>query len=228
MYHLIELQDVYVSYAADAETVHALRGVNLKLQPGSFTLLSGASGSGKSTLLNVLAGLQPVGTGKAFVDAIDLTGADDDELARLRLRSVGIVFQQNNLIREFTAQENVELPLRARGYSASEAATEAASHLELVGIGELSGRRPAQLSGGQQQRVGIARALVGGRAILLADEPTGALDSINSRAIFAILRSLADAGACVVVASHDPAAEAFADRTLRMSDGVFVDEVARA
>ncbi|WP_309617105.1 ABC transporter ATP-binding protein [Salinibacterium sp.] len=193
--------------------------MDLLVHAGDFLLLRGASGSGKSTLLNVIGGLQPLDSGEVLVAGTDVASADDDTLARLRLEHVGVVFQENNLIREFDASENVQLPLRARGFSGSAALEDAKTMLGSVGLGELARRMPSQLSGGQRQRVGIARALVGGRSVLLADEPTGALDSKNSLAIFRLLRTLADDGVCVVVASHDRAAERFASRMAQMSDG---------
>jgi putative ABC transport system ATP-binding protein len=220
---MIELRDVCVTFHDANEAVRAAARVTLSVERGEFVLLGGASGSGKSTLLNVIAGLQPFDSGEAVVAGVDLAIASETELASLRLERVGVVFQENNLIREFSASENVQLPLRARGYSAAEASAEAGIMLNIVGLGELGRRLPVQLSGGQRQRVGIARALVGGRSVLVADEPTGALDTTNSVAIFELLRGFADEGVCVLVASHDPAAESFADRVVHMRDGTVSD-----
>ncbi len=225
---VIELREVSVAFQDGEEVVRAIDRVSFSASPGDFVLIGGASGSGKSTLLNAIAGLQPLDSGEATVSGVELGRAGESELARLRLERVGVVFQENNLIKEFDASENVQLPLRARGYSAARAAAEAERFLDDVGLGQLGRRRPAQLSGGQRQRVGIARALVGGRSVLLADEPTGALDSTNSRSIFQLLRSLADNGVCVVVASHDSLAEAFATRIATMRDGAMLETAARA
>jgi putative ABC transport system ATP-binding protein len=220
---MIELRDVSVSFQDADQVVRAVDNVTLTVAPGEFVLLNGASGSGKSTLLNVISGLQPMDSGSAIVAGVDLSSADDTQLATLRLEHVGVVFQENNLIREFTAAENVQLPLRARGYANPTAEADATLHE--VGLGELGRRLPARLSGGQRQRVGIARALVGGRSILIADEPTGALDTKNSEAIFDVLRTLANRGVSVVVASHDPSATRFADRVAAMRDGALFEAV---
>lgn len=222
---MIELSEVSVTFQDAGETVHAVDRVSFSASPGEFVLVSGASGSGKSTLLNVIAGLQRFDSGTANVAGIDLRTADEGNLAALRLEHVGVVFQENNLVREFSASENVQLPLRARGFSAQKATADAQAALDTVGLGGLGRRMPAQLSGGQRQRVGIARALVGGRSILLADEPTGALDTTNSHAIFALLQDLSDEGVCVMVASHDPAAETYTTRSLQMRDGSAAESV---
>jgi putative ABC transport system ATP-binding protein len=221
---MIELNDVSVAFDDAGETVRAVDHVTFHARPNEFVLISGASGSGKSTLLNAISGLQPIDGGQCITAGVDVSAADDRALAKLRLEHVGVVFQDNNLIREFNASENVQVSLRARGYSRGEAARESIAVLERVGLAGLERRTPTRLSGGQRQRVGIARAVVGGRSVLVADEPTGALDTANSRAIFALLRGLADVGVCVVVASHDPAAAAFADRTLLMRDGDLVEK----
>lgn len=216
---LIDLRDVSVSFADGDDVVRAVHDASFSARHGELVVLHGPSGSGKTTLLNVIAGLQSFESGSVHVAQRDLSQADDDARALMRLHHVGVVFQENNLIREFAAAENVELPLRARGQSASDAAVETQEMLERVGIGLYGKRLPRQLSGGQRQRVGIARALVGGRSVLVADEPTGALDTSNSRAVFDLLRSFADRGVCVVVASHDPEALRVADRCVRMADG---------
>lgn len=216
---MIDLRNVSVTFPDGDETVRAVHDASFSAVPGELVVLHGVSGSGKTTLLNVMAGLQRIGEGAARVAQVDLRTADDAALALMRLQHVGVVFQENNLIREFTAAENVELPLRARGASSAAATAEARAMLEKVGLEKHARRLPRQLSGGQRQRVGIARALVGGRSLLLADEPTGALDTANSLAVFALLRGFADDGVCVVVASHDAHARAVADRSVEMADG---------
>lgn len=224
---MIDLRAVTVTFQDASEVVRAVDQVTFAASPGDLVVIGGASGSGKSTLLNVMAGLQRFDAGDVNIAGVDLGKAGESDLARLRLEHVGVVFQENNLIREFDAAENVQLPLRARGYSAADAVAEAAEMLGAVGLGELGRRMPAQLSGGQRQRVGIARALVGGRSVLLADEPTGALDTMNSKSIFKLLRMFADRGVCVVVASHDRLAEEFATRLATMRDGTLIEDRAR-
>jgi putative ABC transport system ATP-binding protein len=225
---MITLSDVCVTFHSEVDEVKAVDHVTFSADQGEYVLLSGASGSGKSTLLNVIAGLQPLDSGSAIVAGVDLASSDEQRLAALRLQHVGVVFQENNLIREFSAEENVQLPLRARGYSSTNANAAAQGALETVGLGELGRRMPTELSGGQRQRVGIARAVVGGKSILTADEPTGALDSTNSLAIFALLRSLADSGVCVIVASHDESAARYADRVENIRDGRLMSAALRS
>lgn len=216
----IMLKDVVVTYDGGPDQVQAVAGVSLALQSGSLTAITGASGSGKSTLLNVMGGLEVATAGDATVAGLNMATLNEDDRADLRLQHVGMVFQDDNLIPVFSALENVTLPLHARGWKEAQASAEGQLWLERVGIGELAQRRPAEMSGGQRQRVGIARAVVGGREVLLADEPTGALDSRTTREIFDLLRSLADQGVCVVVVSHDPSVRDYADTVYEMSDGV--------
>lgn len=227
---MVELRDGALRHVSAVETVAALDGVTVDARAGEVLLLFGPSGSGKSTLLGVLGGLQRLDAGTMVVDGQVVSDWSDEQLAHLRLTQVGIVFQDNNLIPEFTASENVELPIRATGTDRAAAQSEARTLLALVGLAGLENRMPVQLSGGQRQRVGIARALAGGRRILLADEPTGSLDSANSAAVFGLLRQLADRGVTVVVASHDPEARGYADQVVSLQDGrvVRVERAAQA
>ena len=179
----------------------------------------GASGSGKTTLLNLLAGLDLPDSGEVQVGGVNVGGLDESGRARLRLRTLGVVFQDYNLLEEFTAAENVALPLEAAGADAGPARDEAFGQLARVGLAGLEARYPHQLSGGQRQRVGIARALTGQRAILLADEPTGSLDSAATAELFALIRTLCDDGLLAVVCSHDPECRRFADTVYEMTDG---------
>lgn len=220
----ISLRDVQLEFPQPAETVVALRDINLDVGEGEFVALTGISGSGKTSLINVLSGLTSVTGGEASVMGQQIEAASARDRAALRLSTIGVVFQDHNLIPEFTVQENVELPLRARGFSGKDARDEALRWLGRVGLSGMEKRRPAQLSGGQKQRVGVARALAGGRTILLADEPTGSLDAENSRAMFELLSGLASDGATVVTATHDPAIRAWATRAITMSDGVIVSD----
>ncbi|MDQ3678928.1 MAG: ABC transporter ATP-binding protein [Actinomycetota bacterium] len=206
-------------FAASPEPVWAVREADLVLEAGTFACLLGESGSGKSTLLNLIAGLDAATSGTIVVDGSDVGAMDEDQRARMRLQRVGVVFQDHNLIEEFSAVENVMLPLEAVGMSPARARETARAELERVGLAGLEERFPAELSGGQCQRVGIARALMGGRRILLADEPTGALDSVNSRALFELLRGICDEGTTVVLATHELMSREFADVVYELHDG---------
>lgn len=216
---LIEVSGASRIYRSDAETVYAARDVHFTAYPGEFVCLYGASGSGKSTLLNLLAGLDVADAGTMRVAGIELTEATEQQRTALRLHTVGVVFQDHNLIEEFSAIENVALPLEATGRSPAAARAEAAARLEQVGLEGLESRFPHQLSGGQRQRVGIARALVGGRSIVLADEPTGALDSQATASLFQLIRALCDDGLLAVVCSHDPHGRELADSVYEVVDG---------
>jgi len=215
----LSLSDVGRCFAASPEPVWAVRDANLVLAAGTFTCLFGESGSGKSTLLNLMAGLDSATTGTIVVDGTDVGALVEDERARMRLERVGVIFQDHNLIEEFSAVENVMLPLEALGARPAQAREHARAELERVGLAGLEERFPAELSGGQRQRVGIARALVGGRRLLLADEPTGALDSANSRALFELLRGICDQGTTVVLATHELTSRDFADVVYELHDG---------
>lgn len=219
----LSVENASVTFRSKVEEVHALNRVSFDATSGEMVALMGASGSGKSTLLNVLAGLQVTNSGKVIVADRHLEQSSEDDRAELRLHTVGVVFQDHNLIPEFTVEENILVPLRARGFGRAEAAREVARCLEAVDLPGVGRRMPAELSGGQQQRVGIARALAGGRQVLLADEPSGSLDSVNTQALFQLLRNLAENGACVIVATHDLSIESFADRVVTIKDGTIVE-----
>ncbi len=216
---LIEINGASRCFRSQVEVVWAAHNVDLVAHAGELVLVYGASGSGKTTLLNLLAGLEPADEGDIYVDSVSVGALDENGRARLRLETVGVVFQDHTLIEEFTALENVTLPLEVRGVDEREALALASAQLSRVGLGNLGDRLPAQLSGGQRQRVGIARALVGNRRVLLADEPTGALDSANSEDIFALIRDLCDGGALAIVCSHDPRCRRYADTVYEMVDG---------
>lgn len=207
------------AYRSAAETVWAARDVDFTARAGEFVCVYGASGSGKSTLLNLLAGLDLADSGEIRVGGVDVSTADEAQRAELRLRTVGVVFQDHNLIEEFTAAENVALPLEARGVPLDQAREQALEQLSRVGLAGLEDRLPWQLSGGQRQRVGVARALTGQRAVLLADEPTGALDSAATQELFELIRRLCDDGVLAVVCSHDPHCRDFADTVYEVVDG---------
>ncbi|MDT0274535.1 ABC transporter ATP-binding protein [Blastococcus goldschmidtiae] len=204
--------------------VHALRGVDLAVHPGELVAVMGPSGSGKSTLLHIAGGLDTPSSGAVVVEGRDLAQLSAAQVAAVRRRSIGYVFQDLNLLPSLTALENVSLPLEldgARGGLARRAARDA---LEEVGVGHLAGRFPDDMSGGQQQRVAIARALVGPRRLLLADEPTGALDSQTGEEVLRVLRARCEAGAAGVLVTHEARHAAWADRVVFLRDGVVVDQ----
>ncbi|MEV4361204.1 ABC transporter ATP-binding protein [Nonomuraea sp. NPDC004186] len=204
--------------------VQALKGVSLEVAAGELVAVMGPSGSGKSTLLNVAGGLDRPTSGTVTIEGEDLTRVKD--LAALRRTSVGYVFQDLNLIPSLTAAENVMLPRELDGVRSGTAREEALAVLAEVGAGEVAGRFPEELSGGQRQRVAIARALVGDRRLLLADEPTGALDTATGDEILQLLRNRCDAGAAVLLVTHEPRYAGWADRVVYLRDGVIVESSA--
>jgi putative ABC transport system ATP-binding protein len=225
---VLELRDVRRVHGRGDTAVHALRGVSLGVEPGELVAVMGPSGSGKSTLLNLAGGLDQPTAGAVLVEGTDLGGLSRAELAAVRRRSVGYVFQEFNLIPALTAAENVALPRELDGVRQREARREATAALDEVGLSELADRFPDELSGGQRQRVAIARALVGSRRLVLADEPTGALDSHTGEWVLRLLRSRCDAGAAGVLVTHEARHAAWADRVAFLRDGAMVDETGRA
>jgi putative ABC transport system ATP-binding protein len=205
-------------------TVHALRGVDLAVHAGELVAVMGPSGSGKSTLLHLAGGLDSPTSGQVFVEGRDLAGLRPAEVAAVRRRSAGYVFQDLNLIPALTAIENVSLPRELDGVGGRRTRAEARAALDELGVGDLADRFPDDMSGGQQQRVAIARALVGPRRLLLADEPTGALDSTTGEEILRVLRGRCEAGAAGVLVTHDARHAAWADRVVFLRDGVVVDQ----
>jgi len=223
---IIQLLGVTKTYESKATSSEALRALNLEIAAGEFVSLMGPSGSGKTTLLNLIAGLDMPTEGTVLVEGSDLRKLADGELADLRLRTIGFVFQTFNLIPALTVQENVTWPLEFSGYSRAEVRRRADHALERVGVLGRESGYPAELSGGEQQRVAIARAIATGPAILLADEPTGNLDSRTGQSILDLLRDLNRAeGATVVMVTHDAFAAAYGHRTLEIQDGAIVRDV---
>ncbi|MGY1848708.1 MULTISPECIES: ABC transporter ATP-binding protein [unclassified Blastococcus] len=204
--------------------VQALRGVDLAVHPGELVAVMGPSGSGKSTLLHLAGGLDSPTSGAVVVEGRDLAGLSAAQLAAVRRRSVGYVFQDLNLLPSLSAVENVALPLELDGVRGGVARRAAREALDEVGVGALAGRFPDEMSGGQQQRVAIARALVGPRRLLLADEPTGALDSTTGEEVLRVLRARCEAGAAGVLVTHEARHAAWADRVVFLRDGVVVDQ----
>lgn len=214
------LEKTFAAAAHGAAGVAAVRGVDLAIAQGEFVAITGASGSGKSTLLHMLGGITRPTAGRVLLEGIDLASLDDDALAIVRRRRIGFVFQRYNLLPELSLAENVALPLVLDGVSDAHADEAARAALETVGMGQRAGHRPDELSGGEQQRGAIARALVTAPAIVLADEPTGALDSVNSRRVIELLEHLvAERGQTVILVTHDAGVAAVAGRTIRISDG---------
>ena len=229
MAHLIELRNVYKIYPMGDEAVHALDGVSLTIDQGEFVAIVGSSGSGKSTAMNIIGCLDVPTTGTYHLGGIDVSTMDDDQQAEIRNKMLGFIFQQYNLIPKLNVQENVELPLLYAGVSAEERHQRALRALERVGLADKRRNLPSQLSGGQQQRVSIARALAGKPSVILADEPTGALDSRTGREVLRFLQKLNQEGDTVVLITHDNSIAVQARRIVRLQDGkVLYDGDARA
>jgi putative ABC transport system ATP-binding protein len=224
---VLELQHVSKVYRLGEGDVFALRDVSLSIRKGEMVAIMGSSGSGKSTCLNLLGTLDRPTEGRYLLEGVPTETMEDDELAELRNRRIGFVFQSFHLLPRETAVRNVELPLVYRGVSPKERRKRALAALEKVGLGERSFHLPAQLSGGQQQRVSIARALAAEPAVLLADEPTGALDSATSRQVMELFVELHAQGMTVVLVTHDDGVAAYAERVVTFRDGNIVSDVAR-
>ena len=219
---MIELRDIYKLYHMGDTVVRALDGINLNIDEGEFVAIVGQSGSGKSTCMNIIGCPDVPTSGTYRLNGIDVSTMDDDRLAVIRNRFLGFVFQQYNLIPKLKVVENVELPLLYSGMGSSERRRRALKALDRVGLSDKAGNRPSQLSGGQQQRVSIARALAGDPSVILADEPTGALDSHTGRDVINFLRELNDDGRTIVLITHDNSIALKAKRIVRLSDGRIV------
>ena len=226
--YVLEMDDVERVHGHGETAVHALRGVSLGVLPGELVAIMGPSGSGKSTLLNLAGGLDAPTAGSVCVEGVELGGLSRSELATLRRRSVGYVFQEFNLIPALTAAENVALPRELDGVRPREARREALHALQEVGLDDVADRFPDELSGGQRQRIAIARALVGPRRLVLADEPTGALDSQTGEWVLRLLRARCDAGASGVLVTHEARHAAWANRVVFLRDGAMVDDTGAA
>lgn len=224
MTSVLHLEQVSRTYGVGEVAVPALRNVHLTMNRGDFVAVMGPSGSGKSTLLGIAGGLDTVTAGQVVIDGTPLAGLSRDRLAELRRRKVGFVFQDFNLVPSLTAAENVALPLELDGVQPRAARTQALAALTRVGLPELADRFVDQMSGGQRQRVAIARAIIGERRLVLADEPTGALDSNTGEAIMELLRDLADDGIAVMLVTHEARFAGWADRVIFLRDGRIVDE----
>ncbi len=223
--YVLETRGLRKTFGEGHARVEALRGVDLAVPRGEMLAIMGRSGSGKSTLLSLLGGMDLPSDGQVYLEGQDLAELDDDQRTLIRRQRIGFVFQQFNLLPILTAEENVSLPLELGGLSADEAQRRAAAMLELVGMQQRRDHVPSALSGGEQQRVAVARALVIEPAILLADEPTGNLDSATGQRVVAMLRDLVDKrGQTIILVTHDPEVAAQADRVVHLRDGLIEDE----
>ena len=221
---LVETKDLVKDYELGSETVHAVDHVSLKIERGEFVAIMGTSGSGKSTYMNMIGCLDVPSSGDVRINGIATSDMDSDALAALRNQNIGFVFQQFNLLARTTAVDNVAVPLIYAGLGTAERRAKAAAKLEEMGLGDRLGHTPAQLSGGQQQRVAIARALVTEPLMLLADEPTGALDTKTSEDIMSLFQGLNDEGITVVIVTHEPEVAEYAKRQIIFRDGKVIED----
>ena len=221
---LLETRDLIKDYVLGGETVHAVNGVSLSITRGEFVAIMGASGSGKSTFMNMIGCLDVPSSGTLMLDGIDTKTLDSDELAEIRNRKIGFVFQQFNLLARTSALDNVAVPLIYAGVGRAERLERAKTTLEAMGLGDRLLNSPAKLSGGQQQRVAIARALVTNPLMLLADEPTGALDTQTSEDIMGIFQKLNDDGITVILVTHEPDIAEYAARRIVFRDGKVIED----
>jgi putative ABC transport system ATP-binding protein len=222
----LELRDISKVYGEAAAEVHALDRIDLSVEAGSLVAVMGASGSGKSTLLTIAGSLEDPTTGEVYVGGRSLSSLSRNGKARLRRQSVGYVFQDYNLLAGLSALENVSLPLELDGVSARKAQSAALESIEDFGLTDRASHYPDQLSGGERQRVAIARAVVGGRQLLLADEPSGALDSVNGEAVMRLIHAACKRGLAAVVVTHDAQLASWADRVVFLRDGRVTDQTA--
>jgi putative ABC transport system ATP-binding protein len=225
---LIETVDLWKTYVMGSEEIHALRGVSIQIERGEYVAIMGPSGSGKSTLMNLIGCLDTPSKGTYLLNGKQASQMNDNELARIRNEEIGFVFQTFNLLPRATALRNVELPLVYAGMAAKERELQARSALEKVELGSRMSHRPNELSGGQRQRVAIARALVNNPSILLADEPTGNLDSKTGIEIMALFDRLHKGGNTIVLVTHEPDVAAYAHRSIHIRDGQVENDVRRA
>jgi putative ABC transport system ATP-binding protein len=221
---VLELRDITKVYGSGAAEVHALHGVSLSVDAGSMVAVMGPSGSGKSTLLTIAGSLEDPSSGEVLVAGQPLSGMSRNGKARLRRRTVGFVFQDFNLLPGLTAAENVALPLELDGVPAGKARAAGMRALEGLGLGERAARFPDQLSGGERQRVAIARAVAGEHRLLLADEPSGALDSVNAEGVMRLIHEACKRGVAAVVVTHDAQLASWADRVVFLRDGRVADQ----
>ena len=219
MEHIIQMEGINKYYKMGAESLHALREVNLTVERGEFLAILGPSGSGKSTLMNIVGCMDTADTGSYQLDGAEISAMKDDQLTQVRNEKIGFIFQKYQLIPRYTVLQNICMPVLIRGSSRREAEEQCMETIRLLGLGERVTHKPSELSGGQQQRVAIARALVGSSSILLADEPTGALDSATGREVLELFVELNGLGNTIVMITHDEKVARYAHRVVRIVDG---------
>jgi putative ABC transport system ATP-binding protein len=220
---IAEVRDLVKTYYLGEVVVEALRGVSIVFEQGDYVAIMGPSGSGKSTLLNLLGCLDRPTQGHYFLGGMDVSGFSDDELSEVRSEKLGFIFQAYNLIPQLSVLENIEVPLYYQGLAPADCRDRSLALAEMVGLGDRGGHRPRELSGGEQQRVAIARSLANDPLILLADEPTGNLDSTTEKEIMDVLDSLNEQGKTIIIVSHDESVATHTDRTVRFRDGRVVN-----
>lgn len=221
---MIDLKDIYKIYIDGDSEIHALDGISLHIDEGEFVAIVGQSGSGKSTCMNIIGCLDVPTSGTYHLNGVDASTLTEDEQAQIRNQTLGFIFQQYNLIPKLNLLENVELPLIYRGYPQKKRTELALKSLERVGLGDRVKKYPSQLSGGQQQRVSIARALAGSPSVILADEPTGALDSKTGHEVLLLLKKLNEEGNTIVLITHDNGIAEQAKRVVRIQDGKIIED----
>lgn len=220
---MLKMKNISRIYRNDSIQTHALRDFSLDVKAGEFVAVTGPSGSGKSTFLNVAGLLESFDSGEYLLDGVSVKGLNDDDLSRLRNEKIGFIFQSYNLIPDYTVSNNVDMPLRYRGFSKAERKRRVEQALEKVGLASRADYLPSQLSGGQQQRVAIARALAGEPKILLADEPTGNLDSLMARQVMELMHKLNQEGSTIIMVTHDPDQAREVSRNIQVIDGQISD-----
>ncbi len=223
MEHIIQMTDINKYYKMGEESLHALKDVNLTVEEGEFLAILGPSGSGKSTLMNIIGCMDTADTGSYLLDGQEITTMTDDQLTQVRNSKIGFIFQKYQLIPKYTVLQNICMPILIRGKTHQEAREQCMETIQLLGLGERITHRPSELSGGQQQRVAIARALVGKPSILLADEPTGALDSNTGREVLDLFVKLNELGNTIVMITHDEKVAKYAHRVVRIVDGQLLE-----